>query len=165
MQLVTPPDAAPATPPILSRAGEGRRLWVVGDLVTFKATSEETGGLYTLWENTTWPGGGPPPHVHHREIETFFLLEGSLRVFLDGKTIDLRPGDFAQLPRGVVHHFKNVSDRIARFLVHAVPGGFEGFFAEFGRPVEDPAKPPPVTDEDIRRLLAAASRHFLEMRL
>ncbi len=48
-------------------AGDGERIWIVGDTMTLKATGESTGGSLTLLENLTAPGGGPPPHVHTRE--------------------------------------------------------------------------------------------------
>ena len=51
--------------------GEGKTLWVVDELMTFKATAEDTGGAYSLTDSLVPPGGGPPPHIHHREDEAF----------------------------------------------------------------------------------------------
>ena len=57
--------------------GEGARsLWVMGVLVTYKIPSHRTGGAYALFEVATPPGAGPPPHIHHREDEVFYVLEG-----------------------------------------------------------------------------------------
>ena len=53
------------------RAGDGRSLRVLGDIVTYKITSERTGGAYSLFEVVSEPGSGPPPHVQHREDEAF----------------------------------------------------------------------------------------------
>ncbi len=65
--------------------GEGRRsLWVLGELVTQKVPSQRTGGAYSLFEVTTQPNGGPPPHVQHREDEAFYVLEGEYE-FLSGE--------------------------------------------------------------------------------
>ena len=47
--------------------GEGKKLWVADELMTFKASSQETGGAYSLTDSVVPPGGGPPPHIHHRE--------------------------------------------------------------------------------------------------
>src|SRR4028118_1139985 len=67
------------------RPAEGiRSLWVFDELVTCKVTSDQTGGAYSLFEVTTQPGEGPPPHVHHREDEAFYVLEGEYE-FLDGE--------------------------------------------------------------------------------
>src|SRR5882757_8675154 len=62
------------------RAGEGPASWLVGDTYTVKATSESTGGAFGLLEASVPPGGGPPPHVHTREDEAFYLLDGILEV-------------------------------------------------------------------------------------
>ena len=57
--------------------GEGTRsLWVLGELLTHKIPSRRTGGAYSLFEVSTQPGVGPPPHVQHREDECFYVLEG-----------------------------------------------------------------------------------------
>ena len=56
--------------------GEGKALWVAGDLVTLKVVGEETDGAFLLAEEVSPPGGGPPPHIHHREDEIFCVLEG-----------------------------------------------------------------------------------------
>ncbi len=53
---------------------KGRSFWVLGDLVTFKATGEETGGAYSLFEYVTHPQSGPPPHIQHRDEEGFYEL-------------------------------------------------------------------------------------------
>ena len=60
--------------------GEGKMLWVVDELMTFKASGEDTGGAYALTDSVVPPGGGPPPHIHHREDEAFWVLEGELEV-------------------------------------------------------------------------------------
>ena len=57
---------------------EGRTIAVVGDVYRFLATGEETNGKYAIWEAIVPPGGGPPPHVHSREEEGFYVLEGEI---------------------------------------------------------------------------------------
>jgi mannose-6-phosphate isomerase-like protein (cupin superfamily) len=64
--------------------GEGRMLWVVDELMTFKVSGEDTGGAYALTDSVVPPGGGPPPHIHHREDEAFWVLEGELEVMVGG---------------------------------------------------------------------------------
>lgn len=61
-------------------AGEGERIWIVGDTMTFKATGESTGGSHVLLENVTAPGGGPPPHIHTREDEFWYVLDGTFEI-------------------------------------------------------------------------------------
>jgi mannose-6-phosphate isomerase-like protein (cupin superfamily) len=60
--------------------GEGKKLWVADELITFKASGEDTGGAYSLTDSVVPPGGGPPPHIHHREDEAFWVLEGELEI-------------------------------------------------------------------------------------
>ena len=64
--------------PTVRRATEGRTIAVVGDVYRFLATSEDTSGKYALWEAIVPPGGGPPPHLHSREEEGFYILEGEI---------------------------------------------------------------------------------------
>ena len=61
---------------VIRKPREGRTIAVVGDVYRFLATSEDTNGQYALWEAIVTPGGGPPPHVHSREEEGFYVLEG-----------------------------------------------------------------------------------------
>ena len=63
---------------VVRKPGEGRTIAVVGDVYRFLATGEETNGKYALWEAIVPPGGGPPPHVHSREEESFYVLEGEI---------------------------------------------------------------------------------------
>src|SRR4028118_1386629 len=68
--------------------GKGSRsLWVFGELVVCKTKSEQTGGAYSLFEVVTQPGSGPPPHVQHREDESFYVLEGEYEFLVDGNTL------------------------------------------------------------------------------
>ncbi|HZG62405.1 MAG TPA: cupin domain-containing protein, partial [Rubrobacteraceae bacterium] len=67
--------------------GEGRSLWVLGELVTCKTTSEKTGGAYSLFEVTTQPGGRVLAHVQHREDESFYVLEGEYEFLVEGRTL------------------------------------------------------------------------------
>lgn len=73
-------------------ASEGERIWIVGDAMTLKATGESTGGSLVLLENLTAPGGGPPPHIHTREDEFFYVLDGSFTVRIGDELHSLGPG-------------------------------------------------------------------------
>jgi quercetin dioxygenase-like cupin family protein len=145
-------------------AGTGRAYWGPGELMTFLATGEETGGAFFMSEISVAAGGGTPPHIHHREDEAFRLLEGTLTIQVGGDTIIASAGDFAFLPRGIAHSFKNTSDGYAKALVLITPAGLEGFFAEVFEPATDrSATPPPVTNELIGRARAAGPRYGMEL--
>jgi quercetin dioxygenase-like cupin family protein len=110
------------------------------------------------------PGGGPPPHIHHREDEAFFVLEGQITFLLGDKKVVAKPGTFIQGPRGVPHAFKNEGNAPARMLILVTPPGFEKFMAEFAQPLPSFDSPPvPVTPGDIEKLLAVAPKHGIEI--
>jgi quercetin dioxygenase-like cupin family protein len=125
---IVPPGTAPAYD-------------VVGDRYHFLATSSHTGGRYALWHAEVLPGGGPPPHIHAREDEGFYILEGTLTLHADGQRLQAGPGTFVNIPDGCVHGFRNETDRPVRLLILAAPGGLEGLFERIGVAVTDPAAP------------------------
>lgn len=145
-------------------AGTGTAYWGPGELMTFLLTGEETGGALFMAEISVAPGGGTPPHIHHREDEAFRMLEGTLTIQVGGDTITASAGDFAFLPRGIAHSFKNTGDGYAKALVLITPAGLEGFFAEVFEPAADrSAPPPPASKELIGRALAAAPSYGMEL--
>jgi quercetin dioxygenase-like cupin family protein len=146
-------------------AGEGKAYWVVGDLYTILASGDDTGGAYALIHAKVLPGGGPPPHVHRREDEAFYVLEGELDFHADGRDIRATTGTWVTLARGSLHTFKNTGPGTARMLIVVTPSGLERFFAEVGQQATDRSSPPPVTAADIDRLLAVAPRYGIEIRL
>jgi quercetin dioxygenase-like cupin family protein len=130
--------------------------------MTFIITGKDTGGAFFLAEMSVLPGGGPPPHIHHREDESFHLLEGALTVRVGGDTLAASAGDFVYLPRGIAHAFKNTGNVNARALVLITPAGLENYFAEVFDPATDrSAAPPPVSKELIARALAVSPRYGL----
>jgi mannose-6-phosphate isomerase-like protein (cupin superfamily) len=142
--------------------GEGERIWIVGDTMTLKATGESTGGGLVLLENLTAPGGGPPPHVHTREDEFWYVLEGTFEIRLGDVVHTLGPGGYAYAPRGTVHNFRNVGTVASRILVGFTPAGMEGFFRDSGRAATDDGPAPPVDADEIARTMAAAPRYGVE---
>jgi mannose-6-phosphate isomerase-like protein (cupin superfamily) len=141
----------------------GRTLWVLGDLYRFIAASEDTDGAFALVETTTPPENpGPPPHIHHQEDETFYLLEGQLELLVNDRTTTVSAGSFVRIPKGTLHTFRNVGTEPARFLAMVVPGGFEKFWEEVGEPATDPSSPP-AGPPDVEKVMAAAPRYGLEI--
>ena len=145
--------------------GEGKRLWVADELITLKASGEDTGGAYSLTDSVVPSGGGPPPHVHHREDEAFWVLEGELEVQVGENTFRAEAGSFVHLPRDIQHAYQNVGKGPARFLTLMVPGGLEKFFEEVGKPATDLSSQPAFEEEDIDELLAVAPKYGVEILL
>jgi len=91
------------------RSAEGPSYWGPGDLYTFLVTGEESAGACFSMLATVPPQGGPPPHVHLKEDETFYVLEGTPTFRLGDERIVACPGDFVNVPKGLVHCFTNLS--------------------------------------------------------
>ena len=96
---------------VIRKPGEGRTIAVVGDVYRFLATGEDTNGKYALWEAIVPPGGGPPPHVHSREEEGFYILEGEITFQIGDERLVATAGMFANMPVGTPHSFKNESSQ------------------------------------------------------
>lgn len=148
--------------------GEGSKTrWVFGELVVCKITSHQTGGAYSLFEVTTQPGAGPPPHVQHREDEASYVLEGEYEFLIEGHTIIAETGSLIYVPKGNLHFHENVSDRPGKILVSQTPGGlYERFLERVGEPA--PGKPhPPGTEgwADVVGIAAIAAEHGIEIPL
>src|ERR1700733_14284834 len=107
--------------PIIRKPTEGRTIAVVGDVYRFLATGEDTDGRYALWEAIVPPGGGPPPHVHSRKEEGFYILEGEITFSVNGERVVAPGGTFTNMPVGTPHSFKNEGDRTARMLITVAP--------------------------------------------
>ena len=115
--------------------------WWQGSRMTIKARAEDTGGALGLVHGDFYRGFGPPLHVHRREDEAFYMLEGEIRFRQGDEEFVAGPGTWVWGPRGVPHAFREESER-ARALVVITPGGLERMFEEGGTPVGDSPEPP-----------------------
>ena len=145
----------------LRRPGQGKTVGIVGDIYRFLATGDETDGRFASFEATVLPGGGPPPHLHHREDESFYVIEGQITFHVGEETVQAGPGTSINIPTGNPHSFKNETDLPAKMLISFSPAGLEEYFFEVGQPFtgESPPEPSP---EEIDRLLQAAPRYGIE---
>lgn len=150
--------------PTLRSPSQGKTVGVVGDVYRFLATGEETGGKYAMWEAIVPPSGGPPPHVHSREEEGFYILEGEMTFYVDGKRVVATAGMFANMPIGVPHSFKNESNQPAKMIISVAPAGIEQMFFEVGAVLQEGATTaPPPSQDDIELLLKTAAKYGIEM--
>lgn len=150
--------------PTINTPHQGRTVGVVGDVYRFLATGEDTNGRYALWEAVVPPGGGPPPHVHSREDEGFYVLEGEITFTVNGERVVATAGIFANMPVGTAHSFKNESDRPAKMLISVAPAGLERMFFEVGVPLSEGATTaPPPTEGEVEKLLAVAPGYGIEI--
>jgi quercetin dioxygenase-like cupin family protein len=161
---VTPTALATHHGRLLHRpAGDGLTFWGPGDMYRFLVTGEETGGAYFAMEALVPPGGGPPPHIHRNEDETFYVVEGEVDFLLGDETLTAGVGDFVNVPRGSVHRFHNSGTATMRMILTFSPAGIERFFEETLERALDPTQPPPDNvDEVAARYAAAAPRYGIE---
>ena len=152
--------------PGLIQPGEGRRFAIPGGIITIKATGENTGGTYAMIEMLIPPQSGPPTHIHSREIESFYILEGSLSFWLSDRKFTGSAGFLVIAPPGHTHAFKNEGDEPARVLLLITPAGLEEFFQEVGVPIkEESALSEHFTPENLERMVTTASKYGVETKL
>jgi quercetin dioxygenase-like cupin family protein len=120
--------------------GEGPAVWFQGGLVTMKARTHDTSGQLGLVELHGPLGSVAPGHVHDKEGEGFWLLEGRLDISVGDTVFQMTPGTFVWVPPRTVHEWR-ITSAVARFIVMVVPGGFEHFFEELGEPALAPTFP------------------------
>src|SRR5688572_28988456 len=153
-------------PPTLRNPAVGRTIAVVGDVYRFLATGDDTNGKYAMIEAIVPPGGGPPRHVHSREEEGFYILEGEITFTINGERVVTTAGMFASMPVGTPHSFKNESSERAKVLISVRPAGLEQMFLEVGLPLaEGAATALPPTKAEIEKLLSVAPSYGVEIRL
>jgi len=143
-----------------------RSVWYNGSLMTFLATGKDTHGQFALIEAVARKGNVPPPHIHHREDETFYVLEGEVEVSVGDRTIKGTPGTTFFLPRDVPHSFTIESEQ-SRMLILLTPAGLEEWFKEFSVPAPAMTLPPAEEPayEEVQRMLEAAPRYGIEFLL
>jgi mannose-6-phosphate isomerase-like protein (cupin superfamily) len=142
--------------------GEGQAIWFLRNRMTVKATAATTGGAFGLLESWIAPGFSPPLHVHHRDDESFYVLEGELTMKCGDRTFRATAGAFVFLPRDVPHTFVVEGGQPARMLTLLTPGGGEGVFIDGGRPAEGDGLPP-AAPPDIEKLKRVSGLYGAEI--
>jgi quercetin dioxygenase-like cupin family protein len=149
--------------PTALAAGAGEALWFMGGLTTIKAGAEQTAGRVAVTENLAPRGSGSPLHVHHREDEWFYVMEGELTFWVGGETIVAGAGSFVYGPREIPHTFV-VSSEQARFLLVVEPAGFEDFVRALSAPAERLEIPPAASEPpDVDALVAVAAGYGIDI--
>jgi quercetin dioxygenase-like cupin family protein len=140
------------------RIGRDAQFRFLGAPTIMQATGETTNGGFGLIESYDMPVGfGTPYHVHHREDEAFYVLEGEFAVVLDGKWKIVGAGEYVFGPREIPHGFQVVSGP-ARLLLLCSPAGFEHFVLDQATEITDPVAPP-----DMARLMTLATQYGIDI--
>jgi quercetin dioxygenase-like cupin family protein len=142
----------------------GQSFWLTTDRHTLKLVGADTNGALTMVEVSARPEFGPPPHIHHRQDECFYILEGTFEFTYEGRTFTAGSGSVVHLPRGRVHTHRAAGPAAARALVVYTPAGVEQFIEEAGTPVVDAAATPAApTMPDLEKIVAIASKYGIEV--
>jgi quercetin dioxygenase-like cupin family protein len=155
---------APAV--VVRDPGEGPATWALGSLFEHLVTGAETGSAFGLTKVTQPAGAASPVHLHTREAEAFYLLDGTMRYLAGEQTYELRPGSFIYLPTGVPHAFRVTGETPVSFLAVVAPGGLMAMYDEVGRPAAGRRLPGPDEADlggDIQRWLAAGPGYGLQV--
>jgi quercetin dioxygenase-like cupin family protein len=154
---------AQAMRPLAVSRDDGEARWWFGSLAVIKTTSADTAGQMTILEITEAPGAEGPLHVHHREDEGFWILEGDVTFEVGDTTIEAHAGDYVFGPRDIPHRY-TVGDAGCRMLFIFTPGGFENLLREMSEPAGSRTLPPPSDeDPDWERIAAIAQSHGAEL--
>jgi mannose-6-phosphate isomerase-like protein (cupin superfamily) len=138
--VVVPPDG-------------GQPISAFGSTAVFKLSGRETGGALCLAVAETPPGEGPPPHVHARDDELFFVLQGELSFLTPTGWVAAPAGAAIFAPKGIPHTFRNAGSSPSQHLVIALPSGFEEFYARCGEVLSEGGPP------DRQRLVSIAAEY------
>jgi quercetin dioxygenase-like cupin family protein len=157
---------AHALKPLVVRRDEGEARWWFGSLAVIKATAADTAGRLTIVEITEPPGVEAPLHVHHRDDEGFWILEGDVSFEVGGTTIEAHAGDFVFGPRGIPHRY-TVGDTGCRMLFIMVPAGLEDVLRATSEPAASRTVPPAPEQEpdaaEIEQLKEIVAEHGYEL--
>jgi mannose-6-phosphate isomerase-like protein (cupin superfamily) len=133
----------------------GTKVNVLGIPMSIRIHGRDTGGIASAVESHDVPNGGPPPHIHHREDETFQVLEGDYEFTVGDKSFVAKKGTTIFAPRGVPHTYRYLGQTPGRLMCIITPAGFEGFFEAIGALT-------PEQQHDIPRVIAVGKEFGLE---
>ena len=126
--------------PVLSGPQAGRTVTSGhGSTAELKLVGEESGGDWAVVEWRVRAGDDPPIHIHTREDETIYVLEGAITAFVGDEWIEVEAGSYAALPKDVSHGL-TVRGEEARLLVTLAPAGAEYFLVPRDENDADPAR-------------------------
>ena len=150
--------------PYVLRRGEGEHAMLFTDLFTVLLSGDETAGQFGMITSDCPTGDIIPTHSHDETHETFYILDGKVRLFFTdaegAKTSRLlTPGDFGYVPAGTPHAYR--VEEAARIL-GVMTGGFERFFQHMGTPTDHNTTQQPPFIPDFPRMKAAAAEHRME---
>jgi quercetin dioxygenase-like cupin family protein len=142
---------------------DGPAYWFLNGLDIVMATSESTGGAFSMVHHTAAPSHATPYHLHHAEDEAFFVLDGEFTFICEGKKTVLGPGGYIFLPRNHPHGIRCSASVPSTMLVLAMPGtGFVGMMTEMAEPAKERVLPVPAAP-DLGKLTALCAKYEIDI--
>jgi quercetin dioxygenase-like cupin family protein len=149
--------------PLTASTADAPAYWFLNSLNVVLATSESTGGAFSLVHHTAPPGHATPYHLHHVEDEAFFVLDGEFTFICEGKKTVLGPSGYIFLPRNRPHGIRCTSATPSTMLILAMPGtGFVGMMTEMAEPAEQRVLPTPSTP-DFAKLTMLCAKYKIDV--
>ena len=148
--------------PFVLQAGEGESVWSLGARFTIKLGDAQADGRFSLVEALAFRSSEPPLHVHQREDEAWYVLEGAMTFHVGDGVLKATAGSFAFAPKGIPHAF-TVDVEPTRVLLFAAPSGFEHFALELGVPAKDDQAPSNLAVPGPEILGPVAERYGIEI--
>ncbi len=143
----------------LHQPEEAELRWMGETSAYFLATGEQTGGTFALVDEGAKRGDSVPLHRHRDDMESFYVLEGEITLYVGDQGIRARAGSFAHLPGGTVHGFR-VESETARYLILTTPR-----HGQFYREITLPSRPgglAPLEPIDGSKVKAASQQYGVE---
>jgi quercetin dioxygenase-like cupin family protein len=156
---IAPSRAAAAGKVAVAKTGENRFAFASpaqAQTSPCKVSNEDSGGVCTIFEMNALPRSGPFQHVHHREDEWYYVLDGEFLFRAAGEEYRLLTGGSIWLPRGIPHVWANTAASNGKLILVCQPGGFEKFFDDMGRVPMDRKSP-----DTMRELMAKYGMEML----
>jgi quercetin dioxygenase-like cupin family protein len=148
--------------PFILKAGEGTSVWSLGGRFTAKVAGDDAEGRFALVEVLASQATEPPRHIHHREDEAWYILDGKMTFYVGDEVLEAGPGCFVFAPMGIPHTF-TVDVEPTRVLVFATPAGFEHFAEELGVPASSDTAPEDFAPPGPDVLGPVAERYGIEV--
>lgn len=148
--------------PVVLGPGDGESVWSLGGRFTVKLDGSLAGGRVSLIEALATRATEPPVHIHHREDEAWYILDGGMTFFVGDEAHPAVAGSFIYAPMGRPHTF-TVDVEPTRVLVLATPAGFEHFALELGEPVVGEMAPGELALPSPEVLGAVGERYGIEV--
>ena len=145
--------------PIMNSPELKNSYWYIGHLMSILISSKDTNGSFSLIHGYEIKGLEPPPHIHTKEDESFYIIDGEINYIVDEEVFKAKRGDWIFLPRNIQHSFQVQTDQ-AEVIIQLSPGGFEEYFKEMSEPAKALVIPPrPQGPPDVKRIIATASKY------